>query len=280
MYYIWFDESDKEGKYYSNFYGGILIESKNLEDVLFKMKTAVDELGIKDEIKWQKANEFTFNKYCSLIDFIFDVLLSQNLIKLRIFFRSNQNSPIGLTKEQKKRTYSNLYYQFMKHGFGLQYSNDTNTPIYLKLLIDEIPLKGDDKETFKHFIYGLNKDENFKKANIKIKKEDICEVNSKKHLPLQFMDLILGSICFRLNDKHKIKPEGSRTRGRRTIFKEKLYKHINHKISELKPGFNIGISTGLIKKSDTWNDSYRHWNFVPHNSIKDVSYIKQKNNPS
>ena len=29
MYYIWFDESDKEGAYYSNFYGGILVDSKN-----------------------------------------------------------------------------------------------------------------------------------------------------------------------------------------------------------------------------------------------------------
>ena len=26
-YYIWFDESDKEGEFYSNFYGGILIKS-------------------------------------------------------------------------------------------------------------------------------------------------------------------------------------------------------------------------------------------------------------
>ena len=26
MYYIWFDESDKEGEFYSNFYGGILIK--------------------------------------------------------------------------------------------------------------------------------------------------------------------------------------------------------------------------------------------------------------
>lgn len=33
MYYIWFDESDKEGALYSNFYGGILVDSKNYEKV-------------------------------------------------------------------------------------------------------------------------------------------------------------------------------------------------------------------------------------------------------
>ena len=42
MYYIWFDESDKEGEYYSNFYGGILVDSKNYENVL-AMSKAVDK---------------------------------------------------------------------------------------------------------------------------------------------------------------------------------------------------------------------------------------------
>ena len=53
MYYIWCDESDKEGEYYSNFYGGILIGSKDLPRVLKKMEQKVAELDITEEIKWQ-----------------------------------------------------------------------------------------------------------------------------------------------------------------------------------------------------------------------------------
>ena len=85
MYYIWFDESDKEGAYYSNFYGGILVDSKNYENVLAMSKTFVEELGITEEIKWQKVNEYWYEKYLTLVDFIFD-LLAQDYIKIRIFF--------------------------------------------------------------------------------------------------------------------------------------------------------------------------------------------------
>ena len=70
MYYIWFDESDKEGAYYSNFYGGILVDSKNYENVLAMSKTFVEEFGITEEIKWQKVNEYWYEKYLTLVDFI------------------------------------------------------------------------------------------------------------------------------------------------------------------------------------------------------------------
>ena len=141
MYYIWFDESDKEGKYYSNFYGGILVESKYYEKVVAMSNSFVSELGITEEIKWQKVNEYWYDKYVKLVDFIFD-LLSQDLIKIRIFFRNNQYVAPSLTKEQKHNTYSLLYYQFIKHAFGLQYSNSSGMPKYLKIMLDDIPLKG------------------------------------------------------------------------------------------------------------------------------------------
>ena len=37
MYYIWTDESDSTGKYYANFYGGILIRSEHYEEVLLRL---------------------------------------------------------------------------------------------------------------------------------------------------------------------------------------------------------------------------------------------------
>ena len=74
MYYIWCDESDKGGEFYSNFYGGILIESKDLKRVLNKMEQKITELDITEEIKWQKVNQHFFKKYMALVDFIFDLL--------------------------------------------------------------------------------------------------------------------------------------------------------------------------------------------------------------
>ena len=274
MYYIWFDESDKEGKYYSNFYGGILVESKYYEKVVAMSNSFVSELGITEEIKWQKVNEYWYDKYIKSVDFIF-YLLSQDLIKIRIFFRNNQYIAPSLTKEQRHNTYSLLYYQFIKHAFGLQYSNSSGVPINLKIMLDDIPLKGVEKKTFKDFIFGLNFDKDFKKANIGIRMSDICEVNSSNHLLLQFMDLILGSICFRLNNKHLIKDSETNRRGKRTIIKHKLYKHINSKIREIHPGFNIGESTGISFKEERWLFPYSHWSFKPNNYVRDFSKAKK-----
>lgn len=216
-YNIWLDESDKTGLYYGNFYGGILIKSCDLEDVLSGMRRIVEEAGLQDEeIKWQKVNAYMLDKYISLVDFLFD-LLEEDKVKIRIFFKKNSYIP-KITSEQKEKSYSILYYEFIKHAFGLQYSNASRKPIRLELFLDEMPLKYADKVEFRKFICGLNNDINFKKGNIFITNNDIHEVNSKKHLPLQFMDLILGSINFRLNDKHKIKDPITGKRAKRTIW--------------------------------------------------------------
>ena len=46
MIHIWLDESDKHGMYYSNFYGGILVQSQHREVVLERMKAIKMELNI------------------------------------------------------------------------------------------------------------------------------------------------------------------------------------------------------------------------------------------
>ena len=263
MYYIWCDESDKEGEFYSNFYGGLLIESKNLRRVLNRMEQKIAELDITEEIKWQKVNQHFIVKYMELVDFIFD-LLDDGLIKIRIFFRHNQYVPKYLTREHMRKEYSMLYYQVIKHAFGFQYSNDSDHPVFLHIALDELPISEPEKKEFKDFIFRLGDDPSFKAANIKIRKDDILEVDSQKNLPLQMLDLILGAICFRLNDKYKQKAEGTNRRGKRTVLKEKLYKHIYFRINQLRRGFNIGISTGISSPEDRWTMPYRHWSFVPN----------------
>ncbi len=276
MLYIWLDESTKEGEFYSNFYGGIMIDSRNLNDVLYIMKRSVDENGLSGhEIKWQKVNENHFESYKKVVDTIFD-LLQNGLIKMRIFFRSNQYNAVGLTKEQKIKAYQMLYYQFVKSAFGLKFANsDMSKPLRVHLSFDEMPLCNDDKSEFRNYIMRLNQVKEFSQANIRFSESDIIEVDSRNELPLQFLDLILGAMSFRLNNKHTIIPEGSRVRGKRTRIKEKLYKYINEKIREIKPGFNIGVSTGRRSDMDVWTDPYRHWCFVPHNNIRDLSKTKK-----
>ncbi len=273
MYYIWTDESDSTGKFYANFYGGILIKSEHYEEVLQRLSAVIEEVGLKDEeIKWQKVNDYTEERYEKIINVLFD-LLNEGKAKIRIFFRHRQYEAYGLTNEQRRKEYPKLYYQFIKNDFGLIHSNFKGKSIRVRLLIDDMPLKGHDRDEFLKAIYHINELKSFQKANIHINDGDVAEVNSKKHLPLQVMDVVLGSMCFRLNDKHKERGIDGK-RAKRNIAKEKLYKHIRNRVCALHPGFNIGVTTPIIKRIDLWEQPYLHWNFVPKYFTKKEEFTK------
>lgn len=261
-FFIWCDESIKKGKFYSNFYGGVLVKSKDYEFVINQLKNSTNQLNITEEIKWQKVDAFKLPAFQKLIDVFFE-LVQKDKIKVRIMFTHNVNKPLGLKQEHFNNEYFLLYYQFVKHHFGLPFANPSKNPIHLRLYFDDLPDTYAKRAQFKEYIKGLEKTKPFINAKIKIRKEDIVEVNSKEHLPLQLLDVVLGAMQYRLNDLHKEKPEGKKQRGKRTIAKEKLYKYINNKIREIKPNFNIGISTGIDTIEDRWNHPYRHWKFTP-----------------
>lgn len=273
-YFIWCDESVKKGPHYSNFYGGLLIKSEDLTFILNEFSKIREEIGVTEEIKWGKVDAVKLPAFISLVDLLFE-LIKQEKIKIRIMFRQSSDVPKGLSSEQRENEYFILYYQFIKHAFGLKHSNKFGNTIHLRLHFDEMPDTISKVQKFKSHIKGLERSKDFQNANLKIRKEDIVEVDSKKHLPLQFLDVILGSMQFRLNNLHRALPYGQKRRGKRTVAKEQLYKHILAKICELKPRFNIGISTGRTKAQDDWEGPYRHWKFKPNNSDTDSSKFKK-----
>ena len=90
------------------------------------------------------------------------------------------------------------------------------------------------------------------------------------------MDIVLGAMNFRLNDFHKIKDIDTGKRSKRTIAKDKLYKVIYSNITEIRPRFNVGISTGIDgDSSNFWKHLYRHWNFVSSYTHFDKSLTKR-----
>ncbi len=139
MIFIWLDESDRHGEYYSNFYGGILVHSRHYREVIERMRSTVHEVGIIDEIKWQKVNRYHYEKYVRLVDELFN-LAKEDKLKIRIFFRHNQYAPLRLSPEERKADYPMLYYQFIKYAFGLPYAEKGELDS-LTLYLDEIPLR-------------------------------------------------------------------------------------------------------------------------------------------
>jgi len=266
-YLIYSDESDSDGAHYSNFYGGALVRSSHVESVNAAIAGKKKELNLHNEVKWQKITKNYLNKYKILMDTFFD-FVEQDIIKIRIMFTHNYLLAKNLETYHHEHRYFLLYYKFIKHAFGLAYSDDEQEEIRLRLYLDRLPDTSEKRELFKDHVVGLNRYKQFKQAGIKIDRDQIAEVESHEHDILQCLDIVLGSINFRLNDKHKVKPEGAHQRGKRTIAKEKLYKHINTRIRGIYPSFNIGITTGIHgDKSNRWHHPYRHWRFVPNEVV-------------
>ena len=141
--------------------------------------------------------------------------------------------------------------------------------------MDQMPTSREETAKFKAFLEALSRNPGLRRADVRFDKRQIAEVDSKDHDILQCLDVVLGSMTFRLNNHHKLKPDGQQRRGKRTIAKEKLYKHILGRIRAVYPNFNIGESTG--KQGDItnrWRHPYRHWKMIPRDHERDMTKKK------
>ena len=196
-YIVYCDESAKKGKYFGNFYGGAIVNAKQINELNAVLNKKKEELNLFGEIKWSKVTESYLNKYIEMMDFFFYYIKIGN-IKIRIMFKPVCYIVNNLTDNQIDNEYYLLYYQFVKWAFGFENSNpEKNKELSIRFYFDKLP--------------------------------------------------------------------NSNRRGKKTIAKEKLYKHILGKIREIHPNFNIGVSTGLYDWN-TWTIPYRHWKFIPSNS--------------
>jgi hypothetical protein len=262
---IYCDESDDKGKFFSHFYGGALIKGKDREIIESKLATKKFELNFTREVKWTKITESYLTKYIDFIDCFFEFITSGQ-IKIRIMFTQNMYEPILLSEYQIEHEYFLLYYQLITNAFGLEHCNTNNETVNIQLILDDMPNKSEKVVVFKNYLTNLSKLPSFKNAHVRIVAGNISEVRSHNHPILQGLDIILGAMQFRLNNLHKEKPDGQRVRGKRTRAKEAVYKHINKKIREIMPGFNIGTTTPAVRwPTDIWDQPYRHWRFKPSN---------------
>lgn len=275
-YIIFCDESEQDGKFYSNFFGGLIVGASHYARVTRTLEAAKHALNLFGEIKWEKVTERYLSKYEEVVKAFFQEITAGH-VKVRIMFSHNARKPRKLTAEQKEQKYYLLYYQFIKHAFGLQFLTHLERDARIRLYFDRFPDTGEKVERFKGFLYALQQNPKFRAARIKIAREDITEVHSHDHVLLQCLDIVLGSIVFRLNDKHKEKLPGRKVRGKRTRAKESLYKSILGEIRQLHPNFNIGITTkGGRDGVARWERPYMHWEFRATDAGYEPELTKRK----
>lgn len=277
-YVLYCDESDSSGRYYSNFYGGLLIRSSDLNSVIATLSALKSELNLNKELKWQRVTSNYLPKYLRVVDEVFDLIESRK-IKIRIMFTQNMDVPPRYEEYKNDNKYFMLYYQFLKHAFGLHIPKN-NPKVRVRLYLDKLPDTKEKVESFKGHIVAMNKSAKYRNAGVYFDREQIAEIDSSEHVLAQVLDIILGSMSFRLNDKHLKKVDGSRNRGKRTIAKEKLYKHINKRIRDIYPNFNVGVSTSIRDNAkNNWLDPYRHWVFSPTGAVRDKTFSKKRKAP-
>lgn len=274
-YTLYFDESQKNGKFFGNFYGGALVNSKDIDYINATLNAKKQELNLFGEIKWSKVTEEYLDKYKEMITTYFN-FIKENKIKIRIMFKPTCFVCNNLSDNQIDNEYYLLYYQFVKLAFGFEYCNPKNEIVNFRFYFDKLPNTPNRNMTFINYIYGLNNLPMFTNNNLHVKSEDITEVISHNHVILQCMDIILGSINFKLNELNKIKDPITHKRGKKTKAKENLYKHILSNIRDIFPNFNIGISTGIKDNwANKWLHPYRHWKFIPNDSIYEPKFTKR-----
>ena len=261
-YLIFCDESLLKGQFFSHFYGGALVRSKDYEDVRKALEEKKQELNLFGEIKWTKVTANYLSKYREMMDLYFK-FIREGKIKVRIMFQASKHE---IEEHNDADKYHILYYQFIKHAFGLPYRDEyQDQDVNLKLFFDEIPDKREQNDDFRAHICYLQELNLFKKAHIKIKSEDIAEIDSHKHPIQQCMDIILGAMAFRLNNLHLEIPEGATEPGKKTVAKAALFDHILELIKDADGVkiFRIEETTVPNTVKGRWSTPYRHWKFIP-----------------
>jgi hypothetical protein len=274
-YIIFCDESDDKGRFYSNFYGGILIEASKQQAIEDELQACKDALNIfSGEMKWERITAPYADKYIEFVHKVFDIV-ERGDMKVRIMFTQNRNQPV-LEDYQIGNDYFMLYYQFIKHAFGLQHAVPEGDTASAAVLLDDVHHSADKLHQFKSYLSSLSAFPKWARAGFSIAYEDIADVNSKDHNILQALDVILGGMQSRLNEKHTKPQAPLKRRGKRTKAKAKVYKAIKDRVWAIYPNFNVGVSTATAEGLHMrFEHRYRHWLFVPSNAEVDPDRTKK-----
>lgn len=275
---IYCDESDDKGVFFSHFYGGALIHAKDQEEIDRLLNQKKADLNINAEMKWDRVSAPYKEKYIEFIRYFFS-FVKDGRIKIRIMFTQNINQAVGLTDEHIGNDYFLLYYQFVKHAFGLRYCNENGDRASVQLLLDDVPQTSAKFESFKDYMSSLSTFPIWTQANVRLPRDGIASINSKQHPILQGLDITLGAIQSRLNEKHTKPVPPAKRRSKRAVAKAAVYQAVKNEIWDMYPNFNVGTSTAAPNLSERWSHQYRHWLFKPNSSVQDLNRGKKKKTP-
>jgi hypothetical protein len=193
-----------------------LLDAKHRPAIEARLQGVKAAQNLGGELKWTKITEAYKSKYIAFLKEVFD-LAEIGALKFRIMFTQNSNVPTNLDEHKLAHQYFLLYYQLVKHAFGLMHCGEPLLSTRVTVYLDDVPDNSAKFDQFKNYAVSLSTFPHFSSQGVYIPKSEITDVNSHDHVVLQALDVVLGAMQFRLNDKHLDKPEGKRRRAKRTV---------------------------------------------------------------
>lgn len=255
-----------------------MIEASKQQALHEELQVCKDSLNIfTGEMKWERITEPYADKYIEFVHKVFDII-ERGDMKIRIMFTQNMYIP-RLKEYQIGHDYFMLYYQFIKHAFGLQWSVPDGSTASAALLLDDVPHNSEKFHQFKDYMSSLSTFPVWTRAGFKIAYEDITDINSKHHNVLQALDVVLGGMQSRLNEKHTKPHPPAKRRSKRAKAKSRVYAAIIARIQKIYPRFNVGVSTATLDGLHMrFEHPYRHWLFIPNDANVDKGRTKKAAN--
>ena len=185
-YIVYCDESNSNGPKFSDFFGGCIVSGKDWHLVEDALEAKKKELNLFGELKWTKVTAQYLERYIEIVDLFFD-FVRDGKVKVRIMFRNNADQPTSSAVRHSDDKYFKLYYQFLKHAFGIKDIPVAKEDISIRIYMDQLPDTREKCEEFKKFVRGLPSIWNDGRTGGKlcIRKGDVADVCSHDHVLLQ-----------------------------------------------------------------------------------------------
>jgi len=250
---------------YHRFFGGILSSENSFDDLECEVKKLKKQHNYKKEIKWSNLSARDISFYTELLELVGTFLCKEDHTKYRQMFMDRSYQYTGVNAPDLDSQFK-IYYQFLKHIFGLEFS-DANSEFLFKLDNHSSYLH---KERLREFISSISND------RVKISIEFI---ESKTSIPLQICDLLMGAAGYYGNKVDWDLLPGKRRRSKNQIMKSEFGKGVYNLLRNIdamfrgRKAFNWFETTGVDGCiSNRYHHKMRIWKFIPNGHEKDVSW--------
>jgi hypothetical protein len=249
------------------FFGGIFGAEADLWRLEVALQKIIHEKRHRIEIKWSNVSPVTVPIYELLIDEFFEHLRTREIRYRQIFL----DRKYVYVPEKSGNRLSDLdvqyrvYYQFLKHHFGLQYlprAEGTFDTVFFRLDRHSSQQHTEELKAFAEKLPSFlgRTDLDFQ----------VSFVDSKKHLRLQICDVLMGAAGSYGNKMHLQRQPGQRGKTEKQKCREAIAKRIYEQLKSIDAAqrgtkaFNWFESTGMDSSPESkLNHKIRIWKFVP-----------------